>query len=257
MTTSPRPYEASKTQNIFLKNIWWLGGVLAVIAIIGALFWFNSQNKSAETYSYTTLVNSTDTVYGNKDSQYTVVFFEDFTCGVCANNHPDFNKVIDTYSDKAKFTFKPVSILPKGGDIISRGVYAAGNQGKFREYAAKVYEQQKDVIAKRETTLIAIGQELGLDMTKFNEDRNFNIVVQNKVFWNDNDVKNTVFNGGIERSGSTTEQPLTGTRVKEKNIGITATPTVAILKGNDVVSWWDGYADAATIGKRLDEQLAK
>jgi Thioredoxin len=257
MSASPRPYETKPTKDTIKQNIWWIVGGVTLLAVLGGLIWWGVTNsqKAKVGYTYTTLVNSSDAVVGKADSQYTLVLFEDYTCHVCASNHPDFNKVIDTYSDRIKIAYKPVDILKQGGDVISRAAYAAGNQGKFREYTTKAYELQTELRSKRDSTMISIAQDLQLDMTKFNEDRNFNTTYQNKVSWNDLDVQNTVFSGGVERS-TQAEQPVTGVRIKEKNIGITATPTLAILKGDQVVAWWDGFADAATIGKRIDATMA-
>ena len=258
MSANPRPYEATSTQDKVKQNIWWIVGGVTIAALAGLLIWWgvSSANKAQQGYTYSGLVSTTDAIVGKADSQYSLIFFEDYTCHVCASNHPEFNKVIDTYSDRVRFVYKPVDILKQGSDVISRAAYAAGNQGKFRDYTTKAYELQTELRSKRDSTMISIAQDLKLDMTKFNEDRNFNTTYQNKVAWNDLDVQNTVFNGGIERNASSTDQPTTGTRVKEKNTGITATPTLAIMKGDQVISWWDGYADAATIGKRLDAALA-
>lgn len=258
MAQSTRPYETANQPLDIKKNLWWIIGGVVVILILGLVgFWlYNNSQAQTVRYEYKGLVTDTDPTFGKTDSNVTLVFFEDFACHVCADNHPEFNKVIDTYSDRVRFTFKPVDILNAGSATVARAAYAAGVQGKYKEFTGLAYEKQTDMRSKRESTTLDIAKQLNLDMERFNEDRNFNETFRLKTTWNNDDVKRTVFRGGIERSANTAEQPVSGTRIKEEGIGITATPSAAIMKGNEVVSWWDGYADSSTIGKRLDVVLA-
>lgn len=256
MENTTRPYETTNSFD-FKKNGWWLIGGIVTILILALVGWwaYSNSKSSSSQYVYSGLVTQSDPVFGKTDSDVTLIFFEDFTCHVCADNHTEFNKVIDTYGDRVRFTFKPVDILNQGSNIIARAAYAAAAQNKYRDFTTQAYAQQTEMRNKRESTTLDIAKQIGLDMTKFNEDRGFNEIYRQKTTWNNEDVKKTIFRGGVERSSNNGEQPATGNRIKEEGVGITATPTTAIMKGKEVVSWWDGYADSTTIGKRLDAIL--
>lgn len=258
MSDTYRPYESTSFVDTLKKNPLWLLGILGVLALLAGLGWWgvNSVQKSNSGYSYSGLTTNTDPTYGKTDSNYTVVFLEDYACVHCANVVDTINQTIDTYSNRVKFVYKPIDILNSGSDVIAKAALAAHQQGKFHEYNDMALKKQAELRSDREATMISIAKELSLDMTIFNEDRGFNPVVINKVGYNEKDAKNTVFNGGIAQTADYQNQ-VSGTEVKSLNTGIQSTPTFVVMKGADVVMWWSGEIDATTFSKRLDLVLAE
>ena len=262
MTEKARPYEEVSLQTKLQQNMKWIiASVVALALVVGiTVFAIQKQKSSTVNYTYQGLIRNNDPVVGKLDSNITLILFEDFACHVCAANQPDFDTTITNYKDKIRIAFKSVDILASGSDVISASAYAAGKQGKYQEYATQAFAKQVELRTRRETGMIDIAKGLNLDMDKWNEVRTSDTVAKNITTWNQNDVKNTEFNGGIERATTAATQSNTGSRVKKidansQQAGINATPTVAIMKDGKVVSWWDGQADAATIAKRIDLQL--
>ena len=230
---------------------------LAIVALLGAGWWFmNKQlNKNSDVnkpeYSYTGLVRDTDPKLGNSDSDVQIVFFEDYLCGACASFHPTLVQLVEEYGDEVEMVFKPVDNL--GSNDLARAVFAAANQGFFEEYTDQVFENQSKVRLSVNNELRAIAESVnGLDFEEWNNDRLRNSDIEYRAEFNDMDVRNTEF----------PESSLEGQRVKptgENNIlaGVTATPTTAILKGGEVVDWFESGQAFDTISTMLDTALGK
>lgn len=105
---------------------------------------------------------------GPENASVTLVEFSDFECSACAHWEPEIKRLMDERAGKVRLVYKH-AILPD--HINSRNAAlaaeAAKKQGKFWEYSAELFKDQKSL--QRED-LVRLAGQLGLDVTKFKAD---------------------------------------------------------------------------------------
>lgn len=91
-------------------------------------------------------INDSDALSGPKDSKVKVVIFSDFQCPYCKVLYNSLRGVMKNYSDKVLFAYKhlPLGIHPQAQNA-SLASGCALEQGKFWEYADKLYASQSDL----------------------------------------------------------------------------------------------------------------
>ncbi len=105
-------------------------------------------------------------IIGNPDAPVTIIVFTDFECPSCALTHPVLESLTQEFADKIKIVMKDFP-LKKHANALGAAVAAraARAQGKYREYAAILFANQKDLSA---TKLREYAAQAGLDVKKFN-----------------------------------------------------------------------------------------
>jgi protein-disulfide isomerase len=95
----------------------------------------------------------------------TLVEFSDLQCPYCAQLSPTLDAVVRDFPGEVRLVFKhfPLSIHSQAREAAAAAI-AAGNQGKFFEFRAKVAPRFREL---NEGLYIAAAQELGLDMVRF------------------------------------------------------------------------------------------
>ena len=118
-------------------------------------------------------VNDADAQKNHKgDYLVTVVEFSDYQCPYCKRGDDTLQEIIKNYGDKVRVVFKHLPLpMHKEAEIASRAALAAGQQGKFWEYHALLFNNQKE-IRGGEPALMKWAEELGLNMDKFKKDYN-------------------------------------------------------------------------------------
>ena len=98
----------------------------------------------------------------------TLIEFSDLQCPYCAQLAPVLDKIVKDYPGEVRLVFKhfPLSFHSQARAAAAAGI-AAGNQGKFFEFRAKVSPRFREL---NEALYIQTAQELGLDMVKFKKD---------------------------------------------------------------------------------------
>lgn len=109
---------------------------------------------------------------GDKKAEYTVIGFSDFQCPFCKRGDDTIKQLMEKYDKKVRYVFKhlPLSFHPQAAPA-AKAAWAAQKQGKFFEYHDKLFENQSKL---GEELYVQIAKDLGLDMDKFNKDRNSN-----------------------------------------------------------------------------------
>lgn len=112
----------------------------------------------------------TTPVYGKSDAPIMIVVFSDFQCPFSKRGTDTLHELIKRYGDKVTFVYKnlPLPFHPEAMPA-AKAALAAGKQGKFYEYHDKLYEHQ-DTLG--EDLYVQTAKDLGLNLTKFNADRN-------------------------------------------------------------------------------------
>lgn len=117
-------------------------------------------------------INSNDPILGNPQAPVTLVEFFDFQCGYCKSfAEQTLPKIIDSYikTGEVKVVFKDFAIL--GDDSKSAAIAAncANEQTKYLEYHDKLYKLKDDDAFFTNENLLAIANELKLNIFKFND----------------------------------------------------------------------------------------
>lgn len=116
-------------------------------------------------------VNIGDTpVRGKKDAPIQIVVFSDFQCPFSKRGADTVAALIQKYGDKISFVYKhlPLPFHPEAMPS-AKAALAAGRQGKYYEFHDKLFENQGQL---GEALYVQIAKDLGLNMDKFNKDRN-------------------------------------------------------------------------------------
>jgi len=113
------------------------------------------------------LVGPDDIALGNPRARVGVIEFLDPNCPHCKHLHPYMQEVIKRYKDRVRFYIKPMPIWQISVPQIE-AIYLAAEQGKAWEMLEKQFEYQQPGGLPPEK-LIAIAQEIGLDVEAFKE----------------------------------------------------------------------------------------
>jgi protein-disulfide isomerase len=106
-----------------------------------------------------------DPARGDANAAVTIVEFTDFQCPACAAMHPVLEEVLKSYGNKVRFVVRD---FPLNQHEFARKAAEAANaanaQGKFFEYAAVLFKNQK---ALDVPSLKKYASDLGLDRARF------------------------------------------------------------------------------------------
>jgi protein-disulfide isomerase len=107
---------------------------------------------------------------GPSTATVTIAEFSDFQCPFCLGVNPTIKQLEDTYKDRVRFVWKHLPLVGIHPHAMSAAVAAeaARNQGKFWEYHDKLFANQERLELG---DLKQYAQELGLDIARFDKDR--------------------------------------------------------------------------------------
>lgn len=170
-------------------------------------------------------VDAGDAIFGNQDANVKVIVFSDFQCPYCKVLFQSIRGIMDQYKDKVVFDYKelPLDIHPQANNA-ALAAQCAKDQGKFWQYADKLYASQNDWSSTKDTTKFKqYAATLGLKTADFNKCLD--------------DKKNQ---GLIDAS-----------KQEATDFGISGTPAIFI---NDQFS--SGAISADELKKSIDDQLS-
>lgn len=149
-----------------MKNPWVIIGVLMVV-LIGGSIWYSSSVSG--TYNQGVEVKSH--IKGSEAATVSLVEYSDFQCPACGAFQPVLNEVLAQYGDKIKFEYKhyPLVQIHPFAEPAARAAEAAGQQGKFFEYADMLFAKQSEWSKGSNPAgfFTRYATELGLDMDLF------------------------------------------------------------------------------------------
>lgn len=108
---------------------------------------------------------------GAEDPKALVFEFSDFQCPFCAQAAPVVRELIEKRGDSVSVVFKhlPLAAIHPEAVPAARASWAAEQQGKFWEYHDALFQNQTSL---GDNLYVQLAQELGLDIDRFNADRN-------------------------------------------------------------------------------------
>ncbi|WAM29612.1 DsbA family protein [Myxococcus sp. NMCA1] len=103
--------------------------------------------------------------HGSADALITVVEFSDYECPFCSRANVTIEKIQEQYGKKLRVVMKqnPLSFHPRAKPAAIAAM-AAGEQGKYWEYHAKLFANQKKL---DDASLEQYAKELGLNLDKW------------------------------------------------------------------------------------------
>jgi protein-disulfide isomerase len=106
-----------------------------------------------------------DPVRGEANAPITIVEFTDFQCPACAAMHPVIEEVLNSYGNKVRFVVRDFPLNQhENARKAAEAANAANAQGKFFEYIALLFKNQK---ALDVSSLKKYASELGLNRARF------------------------------------------------------------------------------------------
>ena len=161
-----------------MKNPWVVIGVLMVVLIGGSVWYSNSVSG---TYNEGVTVMSHQK--GGETAVVTLVEYSDFQCPACGAFQPILNEVLAEHGDKIKFEYKhyPLTQIHPFAEPAARAAEAAGQQGKFFEYADVLFAKQAEWSKGSNPTgfFTRYASELGLDMDLFAKHQKSSVLADN------------------------------------------------------------------------------
>lgn len=106
---------------------------------------------------------------GPATAPVTIVMFSDFQCPACARTHPALKRVMAEFPGKVRLVVRdyPLEDIHKHAFNAALAANAAAKQGKFTEYAEKLYANQESL---DKASLTSFAAELGLNAKQFEID---------------------------------------------------------------------------------------
>jgi protein-disulfide isomerase len=174
--------------------------LLAFLALIGAYLAYNSANL----YLIKRAASTVEDIYafGPEDAELTIVEFLDYSCNKCQKTHPALKQAIEREGD-VRFIPRPIFSETEGGNLAGKFVYAAANQGQFKQAHNRFIENYRPVnMAYIDESIAALGldaQKIKADMDdpkivrQMEKNKNYNrklgsptipaFLINRRIFW--------------------------------------------------------------------------
>jgi len=153
------------------------GVVLLAVMSVAYGGWRLGQSSSPASGLASVLLAGSPPTLGSTNASVTIVEFGDYQCPTCEgwyNTQEAFlvQSLVDT--GKAKLVWRDFDFYGPDSVLASKAAYAAGDQGMFWRFHDLLFQNQRTPNggwASRQN-LIKFAQQLGLNMTEFNQDFN-------------------------------------------------------------------------------------
>lgn len=116
------------------------------------------------------LIRDWNPVRGADDADITIVDYSEFQCPFCGRSRGTLDELAKRYEGKIRIVYKnfPLDFHPEAVPA-AKAAYAAHKQGKFWEFHDVMFANQQNL---SDELYVKTARELGLDVEKFNADRN-------------------------------------------------------------------------------------
>jgi len=164
-----------KYQRILVWSLIVLGLFAVVLAIVGIV----TKPAPAASGELAVPVSDGDWYLGPKNAKVTLVEYSDFECPACKIYAPIIMQLNKDFPNDLKIVYRHFP-LPQheNARISAQAAEAAGRQGKFWEMESLIFEKQSEWVnsGKAEDNFISYATSLGLDIEKFKNDFNSDLV---------------------------------------------------------------------------------
>jgi len=151
------------------KTFW--GILLAVVIILGGIYWANSSHNSTKTSDQTNNSKPTSHIEGQGQDKVTLLEYGDYECPYCAEYYPVVKQVVAEYNSEIYFQFRnlPLTQLHPNAFAAARAAEAAALQGKFWQMHDELYANQSDWVDSSNPVPIfeSYAKTLGLNVSQY------------------------------------------------------------------------------------------
>lgn len=112
------------------------------------------------------IVKNDDHIKGNPDAENIIIEYSDFQCPYCARFHSTLEDFVAKYPNDVKWVYRHFPLnTHKYAQKAAEASECAAEQGKFWEYAEKLYNNQRNI---NNDYFTEIADEFNLDIKQFN-----------------------------------------------------------------------------------------
>ncbi|MEK7638922.1 MAG: thioredoxin domain-containing protein [Patescibacteria group bacterium] len=157
-----------------MKNPWVIIGILTVVLFGGAI-WYSGQSEGKNNEG----IELSAHLRGNPDAGVSLVEYSDLQCPACAAFVPSVDEVLAEYGDRIRFEYKHFPLpIHRFSQQAAVAAEAAGQQGKFFEYADLLFKNQNSwaAAAVPTTAFIQYAEQLELDTELFRRHLNSSVL---------------------------------------------------------------------------------
>ncbi len=156
-----------------------IASLLIILAIAGGVIYLLAQFNGAPQIDSQKLalltIQSTDPVQGSRGANVTIFEYGEFQCPSCGGWFKTQEQMVVQNlvgTGKAKLVWRDFDYYGDDSFQASYAARAAGEQGKFWQYHDILFSNQGTINSgwASKTNLIGFAMQLGLDMTRFNQD---------------------------------------------------------------------------------------
>lgn len=121
-------------------------------------------------------VSDKDYIKGPEDAMLTLIEYTDFFCPYCSMAYEELENLLEKYPDDVRLVYRPLPLeqLHPTAPLAAEAAEAAGRQDKFWEMYEAIFINQESLAVLSaddlKTNLIAIAEDLELDVDQFVED---------------------------------------------------------------------------------------
>lgn len=114
-------------------------------------------------------VDDSDHIRGDVDAPITIIEYSDFQCPFCQRFHPTVNQIVAENPD-VNWVYRhfPLTSIHPDAQKAAEGAECAAEQGKFWEFADKLFDGQ-DTVGVGRAQLTVYANDLGLNVSKFDD----------------------------------------------------------------------------------------
>lgn len=117
------------------------------------------------------ILSTNNNVYANFELPLQVEEYFDYSCSHCQDFNATSKQAAERFGEDIEITYRYFQIFPDSRDA-AIAAEAAREQGKYLEYHHGIFDAiESEGVSTGDVDLVALAQELELDIDKFNADR--------------------------------------------------------------------------------------
>lgn len=161
--------QVDKTRKIFL-----IGTIILGVLIVGGLIWAIAMGPGGSNGNIDANIvfnDDTNPTQGPADAKATVRIYSDFQCPACKLAETPLRQVMKDYEGRVRFIWNDFPLMSLHANAQSAAIAGrcAQEQGKFWEFAAKLYDSQEQwsILPAPDDFFISLADSLALDKDHF------------------------------------------------------------------------------------------
>jgi len=211
-------------------------GLVVLLGLILGFAWYNESWFFADnSVEEAELVRDYNYFEGDENAEFVILHYFSLGCPACQSFETNLKEFAEA-NRQYKVVHKHLPTTGQSSPAAARAMQAAGEQGKFLEYKQEIFAKARGDESVNVETMTEVAENLGLDIEQWERDRKSSRI-EDQVEQDEEDYRNVTF---TESSYSTDASP-------------NATPTLIILRNDEMVDWWTGATTVEQMEQRMTE----